>query len=377
MKPSQLFTPGPTRVPPQIQQALARPLCHHRTEQFRSILKEVTEGLQYVLQTQRPVLVLTASGTGAMEAAVANVTLPGEKVLVTACGKFTYRWIEIANAYGLHVVPVEARWGDPVTPEQVGDALEKNEGIGVVLTTQTETSTGVLLDVEEITRIARGHGALVVVDAISSLCTHPLKCDAWGIDVVVGGAQKGFGVPPGLSFLSLSEHAVERVWSRGHPAYYLNLTRALESLEKWDTAYTPAIPIVFALQASLAMIREEGLEHVIARHDQNARAVRAATQALGLKLLSTSPCNATTPVMPKAGKAGDIIQTMETVYGVKVSGGQAHLSGKIIRLGHLGFYYETDILTLICALEGALERLSLNRTPGKGVEAAMESFREG
>ncbi len=375
MKQSQLFTPGPTRVPQLIQQVLAQPLCHHRTEQFRNALRCVTEGLQYVMQTSHPVIVLTASGTGAMEAAVANITAPGEKVLVTACGKFSYRWMELAEAYGLDAVPVEARWGDPVTPEQVGAALERNEGIGVVLTTHTETSTGVLLDVAEITRIARGYGAVVVVDAITSVCAQELQADAWGIDTVIGGAQKGFGVPPGLSFVSLSERAVERVRKKGHPSYYFSLSKALDTLNKWDTAFTPAIPLVFAMQASLAMIREEGLENVIRRHDRNASAVRAAVKALGLEMVSSAPCNATTAVMPGAGRAGDIIRTMELDYGVKISGGQAHLSGKILRLGHLGFYEETDIYTLICALEGSLSQLGLNPAHGNGIKAAMESYR--
>jgi aspartate aminotransferase-like enzyme len=377
MKPSEMFTPGPTRVPQRVQQALAQPMCHHRTEQFRGALKDVTEGLQYVMRTRHPVIVLTASGTGAMEAALANVTAPGERVLVTVCGKFSQRWTEMANAYGLDVVSVEARWGDPVTPEQVQDALDHHDGIGVVLTTHTETSTGVLLDVTGITRVARGHGAVVVVDAITSMCAQELQADAWGIDVVIGGAQKGFGVPPGLGFVSLSERAIERVRQKGHPSYYFSLSRALDSAEKWDTAYTPAIPLVFAMQESLAMIREEGVDNVIRRHESNARAVRAAVDALGLGRLASVSCNATTAVLPKEGKAGDIIRTMETDYGVKISGGQMHLSGKICRLGHLGFYDETDIYMLVCALDGTLVKLGLTQAPGQGIQAAMESFHRG
>jgi aspartate aminotransferase-like enzyme len=375
MKQSELFTPGPTRVPPRVQQAMARPMCHHRTEQFRSALKDVSEGIQYVMHTGSPVIVLTASGTGAMEAALANVTAPGEKVLVTVCGKFSYRWMEMANAYGLDVVPVEAKWGDPVTPEQVQNALDHHNGVGVVLTTHTETSTGVLLDVAGITRVARGYDAVVVADAITSMCAQELQADAWGIDVVIGGAQKGFGVPPGLGFVSLSERAVERVRRKGHPTYYFNLSKALDGVEKWDTAYTPAIPLVFGMQASLAMIREEGLDNVIRRHEHNASAVRAAVDALGLEQLASVPCNSTTAVLAKEGKAGDIIRTMETDYGVKISGGQMHLSGKIFRLGHLGFYNETAIYTLVCALDGTLAKLGITQAPGQGIQAAMESFR--
>ncbi|MFH1756235.1 MAG: alanine--glyoxylate aminotransferase family protein [Candidatus Latescibacterota bacterium] len=376
MKPSQLFTPGPTRVPQRIQQTLAQPLIHHRTEPFRHALKSVSEGLQYVMQTQNPVIVLTSSGTGAMEAAVANVTLPGDKVLVTACGKFSYRWIEIAEAYGIDIIPVEARWGDPVTPAQVKAALEQNDGIGVILTTHTETSTGALLDIAAIAKLAGEYGALVVVDAITSLCAQELPADDWGVDVVLGGAQKGFGVPPGLSFISLSDRAVERVRTQGHPSYYFNLSKALDSLQKWNTAYTPATPLVLAMRTSLEMIREEGLEHVIRRHARHARAVRAAVNALGLDLLPSVPCNATTPVLVKDGHAGDIIRKMESSFGIKISGGQAHLSGKIVRFGHLGFYEETDIYTMICALEGALTELGINPAGGKGIAAALQSFRD-
>jgi aspartate aminotransferase-like enzyme len=270
---------------------------------------------------------------------------------------------------------VESRWGDPVTAEQVEAALENNGDIGVVLTTHTETSTGVLLDAAEITRVARAHGALVVVDAITSICAQQLQADAWGVDVVIAGAQKGFGVPPGLSFVSLSERAVERVRKKGHPSYYFSLSKALDSLEKWDTAFTPAIPLVLAMQASLDMIREEGLENVVRRHARNAAAVRAAVGALGLELIASVPCNATTAVLPHEVRAGDVIRTMESNYNIRISGGQAHLSGKIFRLGHLGFYGETDIYALICALEGTLAKLGVNHAAGKGIAAAMESFR--
>jgi aspartate aminotransferase-like enzyme len=353
---------------------MAQPLFHHRTEKFRNVLKNVTEGLQYVMQTCNPVIVLTASGTGAMEAAIANVTAPGEKVLVTACGKFSYRWMEQADAYGLDVVAVESKWGDPVTPDQVAAVLDANDGIRVVLTTHAETSTGVLMDVAGISSVARDSGAVVVVDAITSITAQELQADEWGIDVVIGGAQKGFGVPPGLSFVSLSDRAVERVRKKGHPSYYFNLSKALDSLAKWDTAFSPAIPLVLAMEASIGMIRDEGLSKVIDRHARNASAVRAAVKALGLGLLASIPCNATTAVMPGDGRAGDIIRTIEASYGVKISGGQAHLSGKIFRLGHLGFYDETDMYTLISALEGTLTQLGMNQAPGKGIEAAMKCY---
>ncbi|NIM19046.1 MAG: aminotransferase class V-fold PLP-dependent enzyme [Candidatus Latescibacteria bacterium] len=376
MDPTKLFTPGPTAVPRRVQDAMGQPLIHHRTEEFREILRDVTRNLQHVIRTDNPIVVFAASGTGAMEAALVNATKPGDKVLVTACGKFSNRWAEIAAAYGLDTIMVDAKWGQPVEPDQVEEALRKHDGVRAVFTTHTETSTGVLLDAEGIAMIAREYGALIVVDAITSLCAQEVKTDAWGVDVIVGGSQKGFGVPPGLSFLSLSKRALEKIHQKGHPCYYFDLTKALKALENWDTAYTPATQLILAMRVALSMIREEGLENVISRHEKNASAVRDAVLALGLELFASRPCNAATAVLPGKGSAGDIIRTMESHYGVKIAGGQAHLSGKIFRLGHLGFYTETDIHTLISALEGTLIDLGINPAPGKGVEAAMRRFQK-
>jgi len=372
--PSRLFTPGPTRVAKPVREVMAEPLIHHRTDEFRDKVQQVTTGLQEVIRTQQPVVLLTSSGTGAMEAALSNVAKPGEKVLITAGGKFGRRWQELAAAYGLDPVVVEAKWGEPVAPSEVQSALSSAGPVKVVFTTHTETSTGVLQDVAAIAEVAKAAGAVVVVDAISSLCAQDFKMDEWGVDVVIGGSQKGFGVPPGLSFVALSEAATRRAERPGFPSYYFSLARGLKAVEKWNTAYSPAIPQVLAMAVSLAMIQEEGLGNVIRRHQHNAQAVRAAATALGLELFASSPCNATTVVQPAEGKAGDIIRTMELSYGLKIAGGQAHLSGKICRLGHLGFYHETDIYTLISALEGTLTELDINPSPGRGMESALESF---
>jgi aspartate aminotransferase-like enzyme len=372
--PSRLFTPGPTRVTKPVREVMAEPLIHHRTDEFRDKVRQVTTGLQEVIRTKNPVLLLTSSGTGAMEAALSNVAKPGDKVLVTSSGKFGRRWQELACAYGLDPVVVEAKWGEPVAPLEVGSALASAGPVKVVFTTQTETSTGVLQDVAAIAKIAKAAGAVVVVDAISSLCAQDFKMDEWGVDVVIGGSQKGFGVPPGLSFVALSSAAARRAERPGFPSYYFSLTRGLKAAENWNTTYSPAIPQVLAMAVSLAMIQEEGLDNVIRRHQHNAQAVRAAATALGLELFATSPCNATTVVQPSKGNAGDIIRTMELNYGLKIAGGQAHLSGKICRLGHLGFYYEPDIYTLISALEGPLTELDINPSPGRGMESALESF---
>jgi aspartate aminotransferase-like enzyme len=370
----RLFTPGPTEVPPRVLQAMAKPLIHHRTAAFRDLHRRVIDGLQRVFKTANPIIVLTSSGTGAMEAAVANITLPGDTVLVASCGKFSERWGAIARSFGLKVIAAEAEWGSPVSPAEVAEALEKHPGVSCVFMTHVETSTGVRMDVERIARTAGEHGAIAVADCISSLCAENVETDAWHIDAVIGGSQKGFGAPPGLAFISLGERAIERVRAKGHPVYYFDLGTALDALERGDTSFTPATSIVAALAESLDLIVSEGLDAVIARHERNAKAVRAAVEELGLTLFSRAPCNATTPVLPPAGTAQAIAARMDERYGVRIAGGQGKLKGTILRLGHLGFYDEADMRTMISALEGALRDLGIAYPPGAGVAALTKSF---
>jgi len=372
----KLFTPGPTQVPTRVLETMARPLIHHRTEEFQAILREAHENLQYVYKTKNPVLILTSSGSGAMESAVVNLTGPGDKVLVTVCGKFSERWRDISEAYGLDIITLEAKWGDPVSPDAVKEAFESNPDIKVLFTTHCETSTGVLQDVKAMARIAHEHGALIAVDGITSLCSQVVETDDWSLDVVIGGSQKGFGVPPGLAFISISQMAQERMEHSGHPVYYFDLKKALRSYKKNDTPYTPALTLIIGLNEALRMIREEGLENVIRRHTRNAKAVRLAAKALDLPLLASIPANATTAVVPKEGTANDIRKHLDSEYGIKVAGGQGELKGKIIRLGHLGFYHETDMYTLISALEATLYDLRLTKTMGKGVESLLHEFRD-
>lgn len=376
MPPEKLFTPGPTAVPWQVLETMSRPLIHHRTKEFREIHREAAENLKYVYRTSNPVVILTASGSGAMEAAVANLTKVGEKAIVVEVGKFSERWRELGEAYGLDLVVVKAEWGDPINPDQVAKAFDENAGVGIVFVTHCETSTGVLQDVKTIARIAHENGALIVVDGITSLCAQNVQTDDWGLDAVVGGSQKGFMTPPGLSFISLSERARERMEAGGHPVYYFDLTKAVKALEKNDTPYTPAHTVIIALNEALRMIKQEGLENVIRRHTRNAKATRAAVKALGLKLFASMPCNATTSALPPDGTADKIRNHMVERYGVRIAGGQGTVKGKIIRLGHLGYYHETDIYTMMSALEGTLVDLGLNDAPGRGIEALLHSFAE-
>lgn len=375
MKPRKLFTPGPTAVPHEVLETMARPLIHHRTLEFRAILRETTENLQYVYRTRNPVLVLTASGSGAMEAAVVNLTGPGEKALVIVVGKFSERWKELGEAYGLDLVVLEGKWGRPIALEAVEAAFEADPDISIVFTTHCETSTGVTQDVEGISRVAHRNGAVIVVDGITSLGAQEVETDRWNLDVVIGGSQKGFMTPPGLAFLSVSEAARERMERAGHPVYYFDLKKALASHQKGDTPWTPALGLVIALNQALRMIKEEGLDNVIARHARNARAVRAAVKAMRLKLFATAPANATTSVIFKDGRADEVREHIDERYGIKIAGGQGEVKGKIIRLGHLGFYHESDMHTMIAALEATLCDLGMSDAAGKGIEALLRSYR--
>lgn len=376
MTRKRLFTPGPTEVPPRVRERLARPLVHHRTDEYRAVQREAEEGLQRLMRTKNPVLFLACSGTGAMEAAVANVTDPGDKVLVTEFGKFSRRWTEIAEVFGLEVVRVEAAWGDAVAPERVAAALDAHAGVSAVFTTHAETSTGVLEDVRAIGRIARERGILTVVDAIASIAADPLEADAWDLDVVVGSSQKGVMTPPGLAFLSLSEEARRRIARRRRRLYYFDLARSLEAYGKGDAPWTPAISLVAGLHEALSMIEEEGVDNVIERHARNARATRSAVRALGLGLLATVPASCTTAVVFEDGRAEAVRKHLWEAHGIRVAGGQAQLKGKIVRLGHLGYCFECDIFALVSALESTLLDLGLVESPGRGVEALFREYHE-
>ena len=369
MKNPRLFTPGPTAVPPEVLETMSRPLIHHRTGPFRNAYREVIVNLQYIMRTENPVVVLTASGTGAMEAAVVNFTKPGDKALVAVNGKFSERWAQLCEVYGVETVVVESEWGYPVTPEQIEKAFADNAGINVLFAAHSETSTAVLQDVEAFAAIARKNDALIVVDGITSVGAHDVLTDEWGLDVVIGGAQKGVMIPPGLAYVSVSERAIAKAESGRHGCYYFDLLKAVKSAENGDTPFTPAITLMHALQQALRMIRDEGIENVINRHAANAGAVRAAVSALGLDLLSSAPSNATTAVVPPEGTAVTIIGNMERDYGVKIAGGQARLKGKIFRLGHLGYYSQADMYTMIAALEGTLADLGITEQTGQGLNA--------
>ncbi|MCP4650938.1 MAG: alanine--glyoxylate aminotransferase family protein [PVC group bacterium] len=377
MKKTSLLTPGPTPVPPRVLLAMAAPIIHHRTPQFRAILKEMYENLQYVFQTSNPVFPLACSGTGAMEATVANLLSPGDKAICVQGGKFAERWSEICKVYGINTVLIDVEWGDIVSPGVIAKTLEENEDAKVVFTTLCETSTGVVTDIAAIAQVLKGKDTVLVTDAISALGGMELQTDKWGIDVVVAGSQKGLMTPPGLGLCSVSEKAWKLVEDSNSPRYYFDFRIARKAYDKSNTPYTSAITLCIGLNEALRMIREETLEKVLQRHEQLAVAVRAAMQALGLKLFAKYPANVVTAVCVPEGIDGvELVKVMRDAYGVSIAGGQAQLEGKIFRIGQLGFMNEFDIITGISCLEIVLKKMGYKFEAGKGVGAAEEIFKE-
>lgn len=375
MRKHRLFTPGPTPVPPESLLAMARPVDHHRLEEVSEAIREVSEDLKHVFKTSNDVLILTSSGTGAMEAAVVNLLSPGDKAIAIRGGKFGERWWEICAAYGVEAIPIDVEWGRAVDPEAVERALKEEGGVKAVFATLCETSTGVLHDIRALAEIVRGTEAVLVVDAISGLGADELPMDEWGVDVVVAGSQKGLMAPPGLAFIALSEKAWKMAESSKLPKYYFDLRRARESKEKGTTPFTPAIALIICLRESLRLIVEEGIDNVIARHARLARAMREAVEAIGLKLFAERPANAVTAVKVPEGIDGvKLVKHLRSAYGVTFAGGQEKLKGKIVRVAHLGWMDGLDVVTAAAALEMGLRDMGYPVEMGRGVAAAVRSL---
>ena len=380
MKKDYIFTPGPTPVPPQVGLAQVS-MIHHRSPDFSVLLERVLDGLKYVYQTRNDVLLFTSSGTGAMEGAIASCFSPGDKVIAFAGGKFGERLVEISQAFGLKVVAIEFEWGACADPADLKKALAANPDTRGVLLTQSETSTGVVNDVEAFGSIVAKTNALFMVDAISGLGAVDLKTDEWGIDLCVSGSQKALMIPPGLAFCAVSEKAWKAAETAKCPSYYFSFKAARKSQSKTppETPYTPAITLVQALDVAIGMIREEGLEAMFARHERLARATQAAVEALGLRFLAKDRSRAfvTTSVWaPEGVPAGDITKFMRNEFGMFIAGGQGKLKGKIFRLAHVGYFNEFDIVTQVAALELTLKRLGQPVELGSGVGAALKVLAE-
>ena len=373
----RLFTPGPTPVPERIALAMAHPITHHRAPEFEELFAEVNEGLKYLFRTENDVFTLTASGTGALEAAVVNTLSAGDRVLVVRGGKFGERWAELCEAYGVEVVSLDVPWGDAVDPEEVARAFYNDPEIKAVLATQSETSTGVLHDIEAIHEQMRDYPALLIVDAVSGMTANPLEFDRWKLDVLVTGSQKGLMLPPGLAFICLSDRAWIMSERSNLPKYYWDLAKARASLAKRQTPYTPAVSLLVGLREALTMIREEGLENVWSRHARHAGAVRTAVSALGLTLFAQAPSNVLTIAEVPEGIDGKaLVSRFRSEYGVTITGGQDHLSGKVFRISHLGYVDDFDLLAAISALERVLADLGWSFDPGTGVAALQRALME-
>jgi serine---pyruvate transaminase len=375
---SRLFTPGPTPVPDEILLEMAKPLIHHRTPQFRKILAECFSGLKELFQTKEDVMILTSSGTGAMEASVSNLLSAGEKCLVVEGGKFGERFREIAAAYGAGVTTLPVEWGKSATPAEIEAALKKEPNIKVVFTTLCETSTGTHTDVKGIGEIIRRRpDTLLVVDGISSLGAVECRTDEWGVDVMISASQKAFMLPPGLAFISLSQKAWAKSAKTKTPRYYFDLSAYQKAVAKEDTPYTPALTLIIGLAGVLKMLQAEGIENVWKRHRLLAEATRQAVKALGLQLLAENPSNAVTAVrVPNEIDAEALTKALRDSSGITFAGGQGKLKGKIFRIAHLGWVDRYEILQAIAALELQLSKMGYALQPGTGVGAAEKVFLE-
>jgi aspartate aminotransferase-like enzyme len=375
-RPQQLLTPGPTAVPPEVLRALAEPVIHHRSPDFTEIFAVAQERLRAVFRTQHEVLVLTASGTGAFESSVVNLLSPGDRVLAVSQGEFGERWQKLATAFGCDVVPLAYAWGEAPRPEDVREALGES-GAQTVLLVHSETSTGVVCDLEPLLAVCREAGALSVVDAVSSLGAVPLETDAWGADVVVTGSQKALMTPPGLAFVAASERAWQRAESATLPRFYWDWERQRRAQEKGSTPSTPATSLVVALVAALGLVLEGGLETAFARHRALGRACRAGIKAIGLELYSPDDDSAavlTGALTPEGTDAVALRLALRDRHGILIAGGHGDLVSRLFRIGHIGHVGIEELAGALAAIEEELAAAGADVEPGKAVPAAYEAF---
>ncbi len=367
-----LFTPGPTPVPPEVLAASAEPMVHHRGPDFRDIYARTLSRLKDVYRTESDVLLFTASGTGAMESAVANLTEAGQRVAVVSHGSFGERWVAICERYGLDVHAIRYEWGESPDPDEVGAAVRES-GAEIVYCQQSDTSTGVVSDVRGI-REAVGDVTLVV-DAISSLGAVPLETDAWGIDVVISGSQKALMSPPGLAMASVPEHVLAK--AKPPRTFYFDWRANKKAQDVLDAAFTPAVSLIRSLDVALGLILDDGLEAAFERHVRLGRAARAGVKAMGLELFSPDDDGAavvTAIRAPEGIDSDELLLHLRDRHGVTLAPGQAHLKGKIFRIGHIGWFDVFDIATALAAIELSLTELGAEIERGVAVARAFEAF---
>jgi serine---pyruvate transaminase len=369
-----LMTPGPTPVPPQVLAALAQPIVHHRSPDFRPIYESCLTRLREVCRTEQEVLLFAASGTGAFESAVQNLVVSGEPHLVVSSGNFGERWAALTRAYGADVDHLRYAWGETPDPDDVRARLAEREAKAVWIV-QSETSTGVVSDVQALAAAAKESGALVVVDGVSSLGAVPCETDAWGLDVVVSGSQKALMTPPGLGTCAVSEAAYAATGDT--PRFYFDWERTRKAQSKLDAAFTPPVSLVAGLDVALGLLLEEGLDAVFERHIRLGRAARAGAKAMGLELFSPDEDRSavvTAIRAPDGIDAGDVVKALRDRHGITIAAGQGDLKAKIFRLGHIGFFDVFDITTALAATELVLADLGADIERGVAVTAALEAF---
>jgi aspartate aminotransferase-like enzyme len=378
LKKSRLFTPGPTPLQPAVQEALARPILHHRTDEFRAIFKECAAGLKRFLKTEGDVLILACSGTGGMEAALVSVLSPGDAMLALVAGNFGERWAAMGRAHGMAVTTLEAEWGEAVPAERVAEALDRDPRIRAVFVQLSESSTGAAHDVEALARVTRPRkDTLLVVDAISGAGALRLETAAWGVDVVVVGSQKALALPPGLAFVSMSAKAWAAAESAKAPRFYFDLVRERKAQAAGESAFTPAISSVVATRAALAFVESMGgVDALVRNASVLAASTRAAATALGLPLVAPrAHGDALTALYAPSGvESAAIVKALKAEFASTVAGGQGKLKGKILRVAHLGYYDAIDILGLLASLEIVLRRLGHRFELGAGMAAAEAEY---
>ena len=373
-----LMIPGPTPVPETVLKALGKHPIGHRSKEFQTLVRHTTEQLKWLHQTNGDVLAITGSGTAAMEAGIINTLSRGDKVLCGDNGKFGERWVKVAKAYGLDVEIVKAKWGTPLNPEDFQKALQedKNKQIKAVILTHSETSTGVINDLQTISKHVLAHGkAITIADCVTSLGACNVPMDEWGLDVVASGSQKGYMVPPGLSFVAMSPRAWDAQKQSDLPKFYLDLASYLKTANKDSNPFTPAVNLYFALEEALNMMQKEGLDSIFARHARHRAATQAGMKAIGLPLFADeshgSP--AITAVAPRNIDAEELRKIVKEKYDILLAGGQDHLKGKVFRIGHLGFVSDRDVLTAVASIEATLQSLNLLKNEmGSGIAAAAK-----
>jgi aspartate aminotransferase-like enzyme len=372
-----LMTPGPTPVPPEVLEAMGRAIVHHRGPDFVAVLRRCLDRLQEVFRTESDVLMFTASGTGGMESAISNLCSPGDRVVVVSAGYFGERWGKIAAAFGAEVDDVRYEWGEAPSADDLAARLDELGDATAVLLTQSETSTGVVADIQALAAVAKERGLLVVVDAVSSLGAIPCETDAWGLDVVVSGSQKALMTPPGIGLVSVSDAGWTARTRAATPRFYFDWERTRDGQSKLDVPFTPAVSVVIGLDVALGLLLDEGLEQVFSRHVRLGRACREGAKAMGLELFSPDEDRSavvTAVRTPEGVDSGELVLSLRDRFGITLAGGQGPLKGKILRIGHIGYYDVFDIVTALAGIELALAEAGAEIERGAAVSRALDAY---